>query len=58
MWASVLVGSLEEVTILVQQVANVLGTQLGEGGAVTALVVASVTVKQLITDAYPKIIGK
>lgn len=53
-----LIGNIDVVAQLVQGVADIVGAQISEGGAIAALVVAVVSIKQLVTDAIPKLKGE
>lgn len=56
-YGAMLLGNIDVIRDVVQQVLEVVGAQVGEGGAVAALVVAAVTIKQVFTDAIPRMKG-
>lgn len=52
------IGNLDVIIGVIQGIAEIINVQLSEGGAIAALITASVTIKQLITDAIPKLKGQ
>lgn len=57
LYGTMFLSILDTVRETVQSILEVVGTQVGEGGAVAALVVAGVTIKQIITDVIPRLQG-
>lgn len=52
------VGNVGIINDLVIAIADIVGAQLSEGGAIAALAIAATTIKQLVTDAIPKMKGE
>jgi len=54
---SLVLGNIDVINGMVQDIAGIVGQQLSEGGAVATLVGSAVMIKQIITDAIPKMKG-
>lgn len=56
-WSALLIGSVDVINDSIQQISEIVGMALSDGGAVAALTAVAVSIKQVITDTIPKIRG-
>jgi len=54
---ALVLGNIDVINSVVQDIASIIVPQISEGGAVAALVSSAVLIKQVITDALPKLKG-